>query len=131
MVVPTFVRQALDGVPLTVYGTGQQKRCFCSAFDVVEGLIRLPEVEEATGMVVNLGSQNEISIENLARRVVEVTGSSSGLCYVPYEEAYGEGFDDMFQRIPDLARARQLVGWDPRYGIDDIIRQVADDLRRG
>ena len=83
------------------------------------------------GMVVNLGSQNEISIENLARRVIEVTGSSSGLCYVPYEEAYGEGFDDMFQRIPDLGRARQLVGWEPRYGIDDIIRQVADDLRRG
>jgi UDP-glucose 4-epimerase len=131
MVIPTFVRQALDGAPLTVYGTGQQKRCFCSVFDVVQGLIRLPEVEEATGMVVNLGSQNEISIENLARRVVEVTGSSSGLCYVPYEEAYGEGFDDMFQRIPELARARQLVGWEPRYGIDDIIRQVADDMRRG
>jgi UDP-glucose 4-epimerase len=131
MVVPSFVRQALDGRPLTVYGSGQQKRCFCSALDVVVGLMRLPEVEEATGTVINLGSQNEISIENLARRVIEVTGSSSETCYIPYEEAYGEGFDDMFQRIPDLERAKRLLGWAPRYGVDDIIHQVTDDLRRG
>lgn len=130
MVVPSFVRQALDGRPLTVYGSGQQKRCFCSALDVVVGLTRLPEVEEAIGTVINLGSQNEISIENLARRVIEVTGSSSETCYIPYEEAYGEGFDDMFQRIPDLERAKKLLGWAPRYGVDDIIRQVTDDMRR-
>ena len=110
MVVPTFVRQALDGAPLTVYGTGQQKRCFCSALDVVEGLVRLPEVEAATGMVVNLGSQNEISIENLARRVVEVTGSSSGLCYVPYEEAYGSGFEDRPRLLEAMARRVPLLG---------------------
>jgi UDP-glucose 4-epimerase len=126
MVLPTFVGQALSGKPLTVFGDGKQRRCFCSVHDVVEGLLRLPLVREAAGKVVNLGSQEEISIEDLARRVIALAGSGSTIEYVPYERAYGAGFDDMCRRVPDLQRARRLIGWNVKHGIDAVIRELLE-----
>lgn len=129
MVLPSFVRQALEGKPITVYGDGSQRRCFCSVYDVVEGLIRLPGAPNAVGQVVNLGSQEEISIRALAELVRHSCGSESEITYTPYEDAYGPGFDDMRRRVPDLNRARDLIGWEPEYGIDEIVLQVATYMR--
>ena len=129
MVLPSFVRQALDGEPITVYGDGSQQRCFCSVHDVVEGLIRLPRVSSAAGKVVNLGSQEEVSIRALAQRVREVLHSDSEIVYVPYEKAYGPGFDDMRRRIPDLARAKNMIGWAPKHSIEDTISEVAAHMK--
>ncbi len=126
MVLPTFVSQALSNRPVTVYGDGKQQRCFCSVFDIVEGLKKLPQNPEAMGHVVNLGSQEEISIEGLAQRVIELTGSESKIEYIPYEKAYAKGFDDMQRRVPDTSRAKQFIDWNPKYSLDDIIRQVTD-----
>jgi UDP-glucose 4-epimerase len=128
MVLPTFVGQALEGRPITVYGDGNQRRCFCSVYDVIGGLTRLPRVAEAQGQVVNLGSQEEISIGDLAKRVKELCGSNSGIEYIPYDKAYGPGFDDMARRIPDLSRAQRLIDWRPAHNIDEIIKQVAGHL---
>jgi len=129
MVLPSFVRQALEGKPITVYGDGNQQRCFCSVYDVVEGLIKLPCVSSATGKVVNLGSQEEVSIRALAERVRDILCSSSEIVYIPYEEAYGPGFDDMRRRVPDLTRAKDLLGWEPKYSIDETIMQIAAHMR--
>ena len=129
MVLPSFVRQALEGKPITVYGDGSQRRCFCSVHDVVEGLTRLPRVPSAAGKVVNLGSQEEVSIRALAARVRDILHSDSEIVYIPYEEAYGAGFDDMQRRIPDLTRAKDLTGWAPKHSIDEIILEVAAHMR--
>src|SRR5215211_2259734 len=129
MVLPSFVRQALEGKPMTVYGDGGQQRCFCSVHDVVEGLIRLPRVSSAAGKVVNLGSQEEVSILALAQRVRDVLHSDSEIVYVPYEKAYGPGFDDMRRRIPDLARAKNMIGWAPKHSIEDTISEVAAHMK--
>jgi UDP-glucose 4-epimerase len=125
MVVPTLVGQALRGDDLTVYGDGEQTRCFSSVTDVVPALVRLIDHPAAYGKVFNLGGETEISIADLARRIVEVLGSASVVVHVPYAEAYGDGFEDMRRRVPDNSRARELVGFQPLTGLDDIIRQVA------
>lgn len=130
MVLPTFVGQALAGEPITVFGDGNQRRCFCSVFDVVAALRRLPGTTDAIGKVINLGSQEEVSIIELANRVVEMTKSRSAIHFVPYDRAYGPGFDDMRQRIPDLTRAESILRWGPAHRLDEIIRSVIDDLRR-
>ena len=129
MVLPSFAGQALRGDPLTVYGDGEQRRCFCSVHDVVDALERLPATPRAAGMVINLGSQEEISMADLARRVIAHTGSRSTIELVPYEKAYGVGFDDMRRRVPDLGRAREILGWTPKRSLDEIITSVVDDLR--
>jgi len=129
MVLPSFVRQALADEPITVYGDGSQQRCFCSVYDVVEGLISLPRVPRATGRVVNLGSQEEISIRALAELVRDTLCSNSEIVYVPYEEAYGPGFDDMPRRVPDLNRAKKLIEWKPKYSTDEMILQVANFMQ--
>ena len=129
MVLPSFVRQAISGVPLTVYGDGNQRRCFCSVYDVVDGLVKVPTVPEAIGQIVNLGTDEEISILDLAERVKAICRSDSTIQIVPYEEAYGPGFDDMDRRVPSLERARRLVGWSPRWNIDGIITEVAEHIR--
>src|SRR5215212_7822461 len=126
MVLPSFVRQALADEPITVYGDGSQQRCFCSVYDVVEGLISLPCVPRAAGRVVNLGSQEEISIRALAAQVRDTLRSNSEIVYVSYEEAYGPGFDDMPRRVPDLTRAKELIEWEPKYSTDEMILQVAN-----
>jgi UDP-glucose 4-epimerase len=131
MVLPSFVKRALAGEALLVHGDGEQQRCFCSVLDIVQGLLRVALCKEAVGRVVNLGSQDEVSMKALARRVVELTNSKSEIRIVPYSEVYGEGFDDMRRRVPDLGRAKALVDWAPRYGLDDIIRQVIDGTQGG
>lgn len=124
MVVPSLVRQALARQPLTVYGTGTQKRCFCSVHDVVDALMRFPSHPEASGTVINLGSQEEISISGLAERVKQLTGSASNIQLIPYEQAYGPGFDDMYRRVPDLSRARQYLDWTPTHCLNEIIFEM-------
>lgn len=130
MVLPRFVRQALSGQPITVYDDGMQSRCFCSVHDVVEGLAKLSQTVKAQGQVVNLGTQEETTILNLAERVKELCESDSDIKYIPFSDAYGPGFDDMRRRVPDLTRARNLIGWQPRFKLDEIILQVSDDMRK-
>lgn len=125
MVVPTLLEQALTDKPMTVYGKGTQARCFCSVHDIVDALIRFLGCPEAEGTVINLGSQEEISILDLARRIKKLTNSRSEIVLVPYEQAYGPGFDDMKRRVPDISRASQLLGWKPVRSLDDIILEMA------
>lgn len=130
MVLPNFVRQALANEPVTVFGDGQQRRCFCSVRDVVSALVKLPKSRSAIGKVVNVGSQEETTIEELAQRVITLSDSSSTIRYIQYEEAYGAGFDDMQRRVPDLERAWTLLKWEPRIGLDDIIRELVTEARQ-
>ena len=133
MVVPTLVGQALAGEPLTVFGSGKQTRCFGYVGDVVEALIKLIEHPAAPGEVFNLGSTEEVSITQLAQRIVALTGSTSKLVYVPYSEAYEEGFEDMPRRVPDTAKAERAIGFRARMTLDGILRAVIRDVaqRRG
>ncbi len=126
MVVPRFVNQALDGEPLTVYGTGDQTRCFCHVADFVDALRRLVDHPDAYGSVFNIGRPEEVSIGELARRVIEATGSSSTVRHVPYDEAYPEGFEDMERRVPDISRVRAAVGFEPTRTLDDILASVIE-----
>jgi UDP-glucose 4-epimerase len=124
MVVPRFVRRALDAEPLQIYGTGSQSRCFCNVADVVEALVKLVECPEAAGQVVNLGTTESVTIERLADTVIEMTGSSSEKTFLSYEAAYGRPFDDMLVRVPDLARARRLIGYEPRHSLRQTLQQI-------
>jgi UDP-glucose 4-epimerase len=129
MVIPRFVSQALRGEPITVYGDGKQTRCFCHVSDIVSPLIDLITHEPAHGQVLNLGGVQEISIEDLAHRVIELTGSESTLRFVSYEEAYEEGFEDMPRRVPDVTRAKDLIGFEPQHDLDAILRSVIAEQR--
>jgi UDP-glucose 4-epimerase len=124
MVLPRFVAAAKHNQPLEIYGDGQQQRCFCSVLDVVDALLRFPDTPQASGQVVNLGSNQEISIQKLAERVISIFGSQSTMVYVSYEDAYGPGFDDMRRRIPDLKRAKELLNWSPKISLDEIIKSL-------
>jgi UDP-glucose 4-epimerase len=126
MVIPRFVAQALKGEPITVYGDGNQTRCFCYVGDIVRALAALIDHPDAYGKVFNLGSDEEISVTALAQMVREETGSESELRYVAYEDAYEEGFEDMARRVPDTTRARELVGFQPTVRLRDIIRLVIE-----
>ncbi len=125
MVLPSFVRQALEGAPITVYGTGQQSRCFCDVRDAVEALLRLAGTDKAVGEVVNVGNNFEITIEGLARLVKERTGSSSPIEYIPYDQAYEPGFEDMFRRVPCLDKLARLTGFRPTTELPEAIDRVA------
>jgi UDP-glucose 4-epimerase len=129
MVVPRFVGQALRHQPLTIFGEGTQTRCFCHVSDVVGGLVALSEHPEAFGKVFNLGGTEEISIGDLAERIIELAGSDSEVEYIPYDAAYEEGFEDMVRRVPNVDRARRLVGFEPSVGLDDTILSVIADQR--
>jgi UDP-glucose 4-epimerase len=132
MVMPRFVRAALRGEPLTVYGDGRQTRCFCHVADVVEALVRLIQCPEAAGQVFNVGSQDEISILDLAQRIIRLLESSSRVVFQPLEEVYGkDGFEDMQRRVPDLTKIHQLIGWQPQRALDEIIRDVAQGKEEG
>ena len=130
MVVPRFVHKALRNEPLTIYGDGNQTRCFCAVTEVVDGMIALAEHPEAFGQVFNLGGTREVSIRDLAEQIIAITGSRSPLEFISYDMAYEEGFEDMQRRVPSIARAQELVGFSPSVGLDDIIRSVIDDYHR-
>ena len=124
MVIPSFVKQALAGRPITVFGDGTQSRCFGFVGDVVEALMKLMEEPKAVGQVFNIGSDEEIQIGQLAERVRQLTGSKSEITFMPYDEAYEEGFEDMPRRIPDISKVRALVGFTPKVTLDEILRSV-------
>jgi UDP-glucose 4-epimerase len=124
MVVPRFVKQALAGEPLTVYGTGDQTRCFAHVADVVPALVKLIDTTTAYGDAFNIGNPEQISINDLARRVLERTGSHSEIVHVPYETAYGAGYEDMQRRVPDCTRISELIGYRPVQRLNDIIDSI-------
>ena len=126
MVIPTFVKQAMAGRPITVYGDGKQTRCFGYVGDVVGGLVKLMDHPAAVGQVFNVGSTEEISILDLALRVKKLTQSASEVSFLPYDEAYEEGFEDMPRRVPDTSKVRELVGFRPEVTLDGILRSVID-----
>src|SRR6516165_12238322 len=125
MVVPNFVKQALDNAPITVYGSGAQSRCFCDVRDTVEALVRLMDSERAVGEVVNIGNTEEISIGDLAKAVKQRTGSSSPITYVPYDQAYDPGFEDMMRRVPAVEKLTRLTDFRPETGLEEIIDRVS------
>jgi UDP-glucose 4-epimerase len=127
MVLPRFVQQAITGEDLTVYGDGTQTRCFVHVFDVVDAILKLCDSDEAPGHTLNIGSAGEISITDLAHRVIERTGSESDIELIPYDEAYGKGFEEIGRRHPDSALIGRLTGWEPRRTIDDMIDDVIAD----
>ena len=130
MVVPRFVQAALKDEPIQVHGDGTQSRCFGHVLDVVEGLSKLLDSKQCFGQVINLGNSEEVSIKQLADKAIELTGSSSGIQFIPYEEAYGEGFEDMRRRVPSLEKAKRLIGYQPTHSLTDIINDVAAEYRK-
>ncbi|MGI8544596.1 MAG: GDP-mannose 4,6-dehydratase [Aridibacter sp.] len=129
MVVPRFIKAALENEPIPVYGDGEQSRCFGHVSDVVEALVKLLETPECFGKVINIGNPEEITIKNLAKKAIEMTGSSSEIEYISYDEVYGEGFEDMQRRVPSIEKANKLIGFQPTRTLDDIINDVADQFR--
>ena len=129
MVLPTFVRQALDGHPITVFGDGTQSRSFTYVGDVVDALIRLAGDKRAVGEVFNIGNMGEVTIADLAARVKSMTGSCSPIHYIPYDQAYEAGFEDMPRRVPDISKIREFMGYEPKMQLDDIIRTVIEHMR--
>jgi UDP-glucose 4-epimerase len=130
MVVPRFVGAALRNEPITVYGDGSQSRCFGHVSDVVDGLVKMLETPECFGQVINIGNDEEVTILELAKKAIEITSSKSEIRFIPYSEAYGDGFEDMQRRVPGLEKARQLIGYKPTRNLEDIINDVAAELKK-
>lgn len=124
MVVPTFVQQALLGHPITVFGTGEQTRCFANVKDVVWAMVELSETPQAVGRVFNIGSEELVSIKDLAYKTRELCASSSEISFIPYDEAYEHGFEDMNRRMPDISRIREAIGFEPRRDLDQTIKEI-------
>ena len=129
MVVPRFIERALAGEPLPVYGEGVQTRCFTYVDDVIRAIIALAECPAAVGQIVNIGSDEEISITDLARKIIKLANSSSKIEYIPYKEAYGEGFEDMMRRVPDISKIYLLLGWKPKVGLDETLTKMIEYFR--
>ncbi len=129
MVMPRFIAQALKNEPITVYGTGKQSRCFIHVKDVVKTLIDLVEKPKAVGEVFNIGSQDEISIEQLAKEIIRITKSKSKIEFIPYEKAYEEGFEDMQRRVPDTSKINRLTGFKPTYPLPEITADIVRYLK--
>jgi len=129
MVIPNFVRQALAGHPITVFGDGTQSRSFTHVVDVVDALLKLVDEPKAIGQVVNIGNTEEVTIRALAERVRDLSHSSSPITYIPYDQAYESGFEDMPRRVPDLRKVSEMIGYRPRHGLDDILKEVIDYFR--
>ena len=125
MVVPRFVTAALKNQPLEVYGSGAQIRCFCHVSDAVKALLLVADSEKSIGQVFNIGNNQQISIIDLAKRVIEITGSKSEIVKVPYSQAYSKGFEDMQIRVPDISKINQFFGWAPRIEINQIVKDIA------
>jgi len=124
MVVPRFIKGAILGEPLIIHGTGNQTRCFGDVDDVVDALIKIMRHPGSAGEVYNLGSDQEISISDLAKKVIKLTGSKSKIKYISYKKAYGEGFEDMQRRQPDLSKVKKLIGYNPKNSLDDVIKKI-------
>jgi UDP-glucose 4-epimerase len=129
MVLPRFVKQALTNEPITVYGDGMQSRTFCYIDDVIDAMTRLMDFEGAMGEIFNVGTQEEISIMDLAKKVRGILDSSSDIVTIPYEKAYIEGFEDMQRRMPDISKIKNSIHWEPTTDLDTIIVNVADWIR--
>jgi UDP-glucose 4-epimerase len=125
MVVPRFVTAALKNEPLSVYGSGDQIRCFCHVTDAVKALLLVMDSDKAVGQVFNVGNNSQISIMDLAKKVIENTGSKSSIEKIAYEKAYPEGFEDMQRRVPDISKIKQVLGWEPEINLDQIIKDIA------
>jgi UDP-glucose 4-epimerase len=130
MVLPNFVKRALDGEPIEVYGNGQQSRCFCDVRDTVEALLRLMPLDRAVGEVINIGNTEEVTIENLAKIVKHRTGSDSPIQFVPYDKAYEPGFEDMMRRVPSIEKLHAMTGFRPQTSLADIIDRVSAYFRQ-
>ena len=130
MVLPRFVQAALQDEPIAIHGDGKQTRCFCHVNDVVRALAALPKQPRAVGQVYNIGSTEEVSILELARRVKELTESRSDLRLIPYDQAYAKGFEDMRRRVPSIDKIYQLMGWRPTKSLDEILR-LTIEFQRG
>lgn len=128
MVVPRFVRAALSDEPITIYGSGEQTRCFGHVYDAVEAVIRIAFSPNTIGKVINIGNDFEISINDLARKVISETDSKSSVVHIPYEEAYGDGFEDMERRVPNIELINQLVGWKPQRDLSTMISDIAKEM---
>lgn len=129
MVVPRFVKSALVNEPITIYGDGNQTRCFAHVYDVIDAVIAIAFAENTIGKVINIGNDFEISIIELARKIIRETGSKSEVVYVPYEEAYGAGFEDMERRVPNIDLIKQLVGWKPQRDLSTIIADISVEMK--
>jgi UDP-glucose 4-epimerase len=129
MVVPRFVRWALRGEPVLIYGTGKQKRCFCYVEDLVEAVIGLMNCQQAAGKVYNIGSNEEITIEGLADKVIGMTGSKSEKKFIPYEVAYGRPMEDMMQRVPSLERIKNAIAWEPKTSLAEMLRVIIENKK--
>jgi UDP-glucose 4-epimerase len=129
MVVPRFVKSALANEPVTIYGDGNQTRCFAHVYDVVDAVIAIAFAENTIGKVINIGNDFEISINGLAKKIINETGSKSEIVYVPYDEAYGDGFEDMERRVPNIDLIKELVGWEPKRNLTTIISDIAREMR--
>jgi UDP-glucose 4-epimerase len=130
MVVPRFVKAALTNEPITIYGDGTQTRCFAHVYDVVDAVIAIAFAKNTIGKVINIGNDFEISINDLARKVIEETNSTSKISYVPYTEAYGEGFEDMERRVPNIDLIRDLVGWQPKRDLSTMIADISSEMQK-
>jgi UDP-glucose 4-epimerase len=130
MVVPRFVKSALAHEPITIYGDGNQTRCFAHVYDVIDAIIRIAFAENTIGKVINIGNNYEISVNELAKKIITETGSRSKIVYVPYEEAYGNGFEDMERRVPNIDLIKELVGWEPTRDLSTIIADIALEMKK-
>ena len=130
MVIPRFVERALAGSPLEIHGDGTQTRCFCHVADTIRALKGLMEAEGVSGEIFNIGSQERIRILDLAQRVLDATGSSSELAFVPYDEVYGQGIEDMYHRVPSIEKVEGAIGWKPTLGLDRILADVVVSASR-
>ena len=130
MVVPRFVKAALANEPITIYGDGNQTRCFAHVFDVIDAVIAIAFAENTVGKVINIGNNFEISINDLAKKIINETGSKSEIVYVPYSEAYGDGFEDMERRVPNIDLINQLVGWKPQRDLSTMISDISEDMKK-
>ena len=131
MVVPRFVRAALANEPITIYGDGNQTRCFAHVYDVVDAVLAIAFADNTIGKVINIGNDFEISINGLAKKIIAETGSKSEIVYVPYDEAYGDGFEDMERRVPNIELINQLVGWKPKRELSTMIADISDEMKKG
>ena len=130
MVVPRFVKAALTNEPITIYGDGNQTRCFAHVYDVVDAVLAIAFADNTIGKVINIGNDFEISINGLAKKIIEETGSTSEMVHVPYAEAYGDGFEDMERRVPNIDLINQLVGWKPKRDLSTMIADISVEMKK-